>query len=176
MYSICLHFESMCIIVHFRHDSRRKEQVCREKRNLDFSQTHIACSFYFSISLSWRQKIVLMLLSFTVIILSSYGIKNHFRLLDFSPSLSQTVVVNHQPERDKCSSVVCVSASCLAEIGRDSHNYPVADRSISWVSVCVLGCFAVVGYITINCLLYWNTKNTALSDHIHISTEHRLSV
>lgn len=120
-----------------RHDGRRKEQVCREKEKsrliLD-SQTHRARSFYFSISLSWRQKSALMLLSFTVIILGSYGIKNHFRLLDFSPS--QTVVVNHQPERDKCSSVVCVSASCLAEIGRDSHNYPVADRSISWVSVC----------------------------------------
>lgn len=83
-----------------------------------------------------------------------------------------------QPEWDKCSSLRLVWAwrgalgrcgeqlmkkkSCgvqSAQIARDSHDYPVANQSISWVSVCDACRFAVVAWGVISCLFYCSPKH-----------------
>lgn len=46
-----------------------------------------------------------------------------------------------------------------AEIARDSHDYPVANQSISWVSVCDACRFAVVAWGVISCLFYCSPKH-----------------
>lgn len=46
-----------------------------------------------------------------------------------------------------------------AQIARDSHDYPVANQSISWVSVCDACRFAVVAWGVISCLFYCSPKH-----------------
>lgn len=46
-----------------------------------------------------------------------------------------------------------------AQIARDSHDYPVANQSISRVSVCDACRFAVVAWGVISCLFYGSPKH-----------------